>query len=256
MKNPALDQTLVSVIMPTHNAEAFLHEAVNSVLEQAYSQWELIISDDHSSDSTRAIAEAFVAKDRRISLITSDFRTGPARTRNRAISVAKGRWLAFLDSDDYWKALKLTETLKFAETNECALTFTSYQKLSDHSKELGRVVPVSTSVTYSQLLKSNQIATSTVVIDRNLYPGLKMQAEAFFDDYVAWLSILKEGYKAMSLPFPLTVYRTGRKSFSSNKIRAAVHVMKIYKDVEKLPTLSRYWNFANYALRGISKTLR
>lgn len=256
MKQFPHNQALVSVVMPAHNAEAFIHQAINSVLGQNYSQWELLISDDHSSDSTRAIAEAFVAKDRRISLITSDIRTGPAGTRNRAISVAKGRWLAFLDSDDYWKPLKLTETLEFAETNECALTFTSYQKLSGHSKELGRVLPVSTSVTYYSLLKSNQIATSTVVIDRNLYPGLRMQEGVFFDDYVAWLSILKQGNKAMSLPSPLTVYRTGKKSFSSNKIRAAVNVMKIYKDVEKLPTLSRYWNFANYALRGIAKTLR
>ncbi len=247
---------LVSVIMPAYNSEAHIAEAVNSVLRQSYSQWELIICDDHSSDSTRAIAETFAAADNRISLITSDAQGGPARARNRAISLGKGRWLAFLDSDDYWEPDKLKATLEFARKSDSTLTFTGYRKLTEPSKKIGNPVPVSSSVTYFDLLKSNQITTSTVVIDRNRYPNLAMREDVFFDDYVAWLSILKDGHTAMSLPAPLTVYRTGRKSFSSNKARAAKNVMKIFRDVEGLNAPLRYWYFANYALRGILKTFR
>lgn len=257
MRGLQMERTvLVSIIMPAYNSEAHITEAITSVLEQTYSQWELIISDDHSSDSTRAIAETFAEADNRILVITSDARSGPARARNRAISLAKGRWLAFLDSDDYWEPDKLRATIEFAQKSDGTLTFTGYRKLTEPSKKIGNPFPVSSSVTYFDLLKSNQITTSTVVIDRDRYPNFAMREDVFFDDYVAWLAILKDGHTAMSLPAPLTVYRTGRTSFSSNKVRAAKNVMKIYREVEGLNFPLRCWYFANYALRGILKTFR
>jgi teichuronic acid biosynthesis glycosyltransferase TuaG len=244
---------LVSVIMPAHNSEAVIREAVESVRGQSYSHWELIISNDCSSDGTLAIIEALAATDKRILLVNSERQMGPAHARNSAITLASGRWLAFLDSDDYWRPDKLRETIDFARQFHSVLTFTSYQKLIEPSKKLGSVISVPTSVGYPDLLKSNEIATSTVVIDLEKCPDFKFREDVFFDDYAAWLNILKGGHRAMSLSAPLTVYRTGRKSFSSNKLRAARNVMKILKDVEKLSAPRRYWFFANYAVRGLLK---
>ena len=246
---------LVSIIMPAHNSAIHLAEAVSSVLKQTYAEWELFICDDNSSDSTETIASSLAAKDKRIYVISLETRRGPAGARNAGIALSKGRWLAFLDSDDYWEPQKLEKSIKFAQESGSPLTFTSYRTLTEPSKRMGGTVPVPASLSYSDLLKSNQIATSTVVVDRRVCPTFTMPENVFFDDYVAWLGILKQGLVAYSLPTPLTVYRTGRKSFSSNKIRAGVNVFRILRDVEGLPFLPRYKNFAIYALRGIKKTL-
>ena len=98
---------LVSVIMPAYNAEKYIEEAVSSVLSQTYKNWELLILDDCSSDCTAEIAEYFASLDTRIRLLRNPQNMGVAKTRNRGFDIAKGEWIALLDSDDVWHSDKL-----------------------------------------------------------------------------------------------------------------------------------------------------
>lgn len=102
---------LVSVIMPAYNAEKYIEEAVSSVLSQTYKNWELLILDDCSSDCTAEIAEYFASLDTRIRLLRNPQNMGVAKTRNRGFDIAKGEWIALLDSDDVWHSDKLEKQL-------------------------------------------------------------------------------------------------------------------------------------------------
>lgn len=246
---------LVSVIMPAYNAERFISQAIESVRSQTYKNWELIVCDDQSSDRTRSIIAEFVRFDPRISQVQSVRNAGPGHARNLAIAEGRGRWLAFLDSDDVWDREKLRNTLAHAERCGSALTFTAYQRISEDGSRAGRTIRVPSSVTYRQLLRTNVIATSTVLIDRFKISNFQMVERVFFDDFIAWLQITKEGHKTAGLSAVLTKYRTRKKSFSSNKIRSARKVIWIYRNTESLNTIQTAWYLLHYTTHGILKHL-
>ena len=245
-----MEKPLVSVVMPVHNGEQYLAEAIQSVLGQTFVSWELLVSDDGSSDDSVSITRAFCRRDSRISLVTGATRGGPARARNRALDVARGRWIAFLDSDDVWQPDKLSATLEFAQLNRLALAYTAYTRLSARGSVL---IQVPQTVTYRTLLKSNHITTSTVLVNRELVPDLRMKELFGFDDYIAWLGILSKGLPAGGLRIPLTRYRKHGGSFSSNKLQAARRVFRVYRKQQMLSWPETLWYFGNYAVRGALK---
>jgi len=247
---------VVSVVMPAHNSEATIATAISSVLRQSHKGWNLIICDDFSSDGTLQIAQQFAQMDSRISLISLNQRGGPGRARNAAIRAATGRWLAFLDSDDLWEPEKLEASLAHALERDSTLVFTAYTRLKHSTGDLGRTIRVKPSVTYRQLLSSNVIATSTVILDRSKVPLVEMREDVFFDDFVLWLELLKKGGTADGLDRPLTFYGISDQSFSHDKIEAARHVWKIYRQVEGLPLSNALGHFFRYSIRGILKHLR
>lgn len=246
---------VVSVVMPVYNGEDFITASIESVLNQSFENWELIVSDDGSSDLTKEMVEAQEAKDSRVRLVSSELQSGPGAARNRAISVARGRWLAFLDSDDLWLPDKLALTLELAKDSGSALTFTSYRRALAPEWKLGREIRVPLRVTYKQLLRSNVIATSTVLIDTELVPKVVMNEQETYDDFIAWLEILRPGRTAYGLQNPLTVYRKGHQSYSARKLKLSTQVLKIFVDIEKLPIPQVAWYFSNYAIRGALKHL-
>lgn len=246
MSSPA-----VSVVMPVFNGARYLRQSVESVREQSFTSWELIISDDNSTDESVDIAKVYCRADPRITLEKTIRRGGPAAARNRAIAKAKGRWIAFLDSDDTWHPDKLVRSVDFAESHNLALTYTAY--FSENSEKRARLVAVPREVTYRDLLKTNHITTSTVLVDRQLVGDFRMNENYRFDDYVAWLEILKAGLPAGGLAEPLTTYRKHGGSFSSNKLEAARRVFVIYSRHQKLSWPKIAWYFANYALQGAIK---
>jgi|AntAceMinimDraft_1070359.scaffolds.fasta_scaffold104202_1 teichuronic acid biosynthesis glycosyltransferase TuaG len=245
----------VSVVMPVFNGERFISASIESVLTQSFDNWELIVSDDASSDATRDIVAVFADQDSRIRLVTSERQSGPGAARNRAISVARGRWLAFLDSDDRWLPDKLALTLELAKDRGSGLTFTSYRRALAPDWKLGREIRVPLRVTYKQLLRSNVIATSTVLIDTQLVPKVVMNEQETYDDYIAWLEILRPGRVACGLQQPLTIYRKGHQSYSAKKLKLSTEVLKIFVDVERLSRPQVAWYFSNYAVRGALKHL-
>lgn len=122
---------LVSIIMPSYNAALFIKDAIDSVLAQSYTNWELLITDDNSKDNSTQIIEEYAKKDSRIKLYALNKNVGAAEARNNSIKNAKGRFIAFLDSDDVWESNKLDKQLSFMIENGYAFTMTNYRIMSE-----------------------------------------------------------------------------------------------------------------------------
>lgn len=246
------DIDLVSIITPAYKVEKVIWETIRSVLAQTYPHWEMLIADDCSSDGTAEVVTHAEKLDTRIKLIRCEHNGGPAAARNAALAQASGRWIAFLDSDDMWLPTKLEETLAFAKSRKSALTFTGYRRISADGAVLGRYVSVPERLNYKQLLGNTAIATSTVIVDRQLVGEIHMQ-KVFYDDFVCWLGILKRGFVAHGLNLDLMRYRVVTNSVSRNKRRSASEVWKTYRANERIGFFHSTWFFLGYALQALKK---
>ena len=246
------EQNLVSIIMPAYNAEIFFEETLNSIINQSYDHWELIVVDDQSTDHTVQLIERLAHKEKRIRLIKSKTNNGPAVSRNMALEKAKGRWIAFLDSDDLWLENKLEQTIKFSCDEDAPFVFTSYRRFKHGTHDVGRIITAPDQRNYKQLLGNNVIATSTVLIDRNKIPDVKME-NYYYDDFVCWLSILKSGITARGLNIDLMRYRVIAGSVSRNKFKSALKVWDVYRRSERLSSLEALIFFLKYAINGSVK---
>lgn len=216
-----MNNELVSIIMPAYNAEKYIEEAIESVIKQTYENWELLIVDDGSADSTVALVQKFVAKDSRIKLIHLSKNCGVANARNVAIENAQGRYLAFLDSDDLWLAEKLEKQISFMQKNGYVFTFHKYASFESNIKQC-KIRNVPLNVDYNDYLKDNSTGSClTTVVDRSIIKHIYMPNEKH-EDYICWLNVLKE-YKCVAYGIQecLGYYRIGKKSVSSNKIKSA-----------------------------------
>ena len=197
---------LVSIIMPAWKAELYISDAIRSVIAQTYQNWELLVVDDCSTDGTIGVVEKFCEMDSRVILLKQSSNQGPACARNVGIEKARGRWVAFLDSDDLWSRSKLKEQLAFHKSSGAVISFTGYSRFKADGR-CGRVINVPPKLNYHQLLGDTCIATSTVVVDRNLSGEFFMQETVYYDDFVCWLDLLREGKFAAGLDQPMMKYR-------------------------------------------------
>lgn len=245
-------EDLVSIITAAYNAEQYLEETIKSVLNQTYKNWELIIVDDNSSDKTYEIASRYSQKDNRIKVVKLHKNLGPAAARNIAIKKSKGRYIAFLDSDDLWLPEKLILQTKFMKEKKLCFCYCSYRIIDESNNILGDFI-VPTQITYTDLLKTNYIGCSTVVFDSFKLGKLFMPNILKRQDYGLWLKILKKIKVAYGIKEPLVLYRLRKKSVSSNKLIAAKYQWKIYRDLEKLSFFKSLYFFLHYAWHGICK---
>lgn len=252
----SLKQTLdlVSVITPVHNASKYLGETIDSVLTQTYRNLEIILIDDASTDSSREIIKKYQELDQRVKSVLLDVNGGVANARNVGIKNAKGRFIAFLDSDDLWKVNKLEEQINFMIENDYEFTFTSYEFIDESSNKLGTVIHTKDKVSYSDLLKYNVIGCLSVIIDRNKIANIEMK-HIRHEDYSTWLNILKQGYTAYGLDKNLAYYRTRLNSLSGNKIKSAMWTWNIIRNEEQIPLFKAIYYFIHYALVNIKKRL-
>ena len=253
-KNPKLDlgQELVSIIMPAFNSQETISEAIESVLQQTYKHWELLIVDDCSLDNTSEIINKYIKVNPRIVYIPNQKNLGPSFSRNAGLSVAKGRWVAFLDSDDIWLENKLESSIRFAEEYSAPLVFTGFRRFLHKSLDCGIYQSVPFTIDYKKLLKNNIIATSTVVIDKKSVPEIQMR-DYYYDDFVCWLEILKSHKLAYGLDEDLMRYRVVKNSVSRNKLKSAFKVWAIYRKSEKLSLFKSLLTFFSYAHSGLKK---
>ena len=243
---------LVSIITPAYRVASVINETIDSVIAQTYPNWEMLIADDCSPDNTRDVVMARTKSDPRVKLVALDVNGGPARARNAALEMAKGRWVAFLDSDDLWLPEKLQRSLAHAQKNQAALVFTGFRRISANGDSVGRYVKVPDRLSYRQLLGNTAIATSTVVIDRHLAGDFRMR-KTYYDDFDCWLQILKQGRDAAGLNEDLMRYRVMSQSVSRNKRHSALHVWRAYRNLERLSLPMSIWHFGRYAIRGALK---
>ncbi|MEG0180816.1 MAG: glycosyltransferase family 2 protein [Romboutsia sp.] len=248
-----MNNNLVSIITPMYNAEKFVEDTINSVLNQTYKSWEMIIVDDCSSDNSAEIVKSYVQRDKRIKYIKTDLNKGVSNARNIAIKKARGRYIAFLDSDDIWYENKLEKQVSFIKANNYTIVYSAYELIDENNNKLNKIINVSESVDYNNLLKGNILGCLTVMIDKTKVNfEIKMSGKRH-EDYILWLSILKSGNSAYGINEILAQYRKSSKSLSGNKAKSAKWTWDIYREVEKLPLHKSIYYFWNYALGGIKK---
>ena len=247
-----MSQDLVSIITPAYRCAAVVGETIRSVLAQTHGDWEMLIAEDCSPDDTREVVRGWAERDPRIRLIALEKNGGPAAARNAALEQAKGRWLAFLDSDDVWLPEKLAKTIAFAKARNAAFAFTGFRRMSSDGAIVGRYIEAPARLSYRQLLGNTAIATSTVLLDATRVGTIRMK-KTYYDDFDCWLQVLKKGLDAYGLDEDLMRYRVLEKSVSRNKRRSAGKVWHAYRHVEKLSLPASAWYFTQYAVRGLIK---
>ena len=219
--NQEYNNALVSIIMPAYNSEHHIEEAIESVICQTYREWELLVIDDGSTDSTAALVGAIAKKDSRISLVRFKINQGVAAARNKGLELARGRYIAFLDSDDLWLPEKLEKQIAFMDDNGYSFTFHSYRHFKDANVSK-KVVKVPKVLSYDDELRGNYIGCLTVCLDRSGLKSFSMPNERH-EDYITWLNILKDNHIcAYGMQEDLARYRIGNSStISSNKLKSA-----------------------------------
>ena len=246
---------LISIITPYYNSSKFIDECVNSVLLQSYSNWELLIVDDFSDDNSKELLLDLEKKDERIKVIFLDFNSGAANARNVAIIKAKGRYIAFLDSDDSWESQKLDRQISFMMLNDIAFSYTKYQSISENGSDVISVFDAPYKMTYNCYLKNTIIGCLTVVIDREKVGNFEMPNIRSSHDMALWLLIMKRGFDAYGLNENLANYRIVSESNSSSKWSAVKDVWSVYRQLENLSFFNSIWCFSNYAFNAIKKRI-
>ena len=247
--------SLVSIITPSYNSEKFIEECVNSVFSQTYINWEMFIVDDCSTDNSREIISELALRDEKVKVIFLEENVGAAEARNIAIRKSKGKYIAFLDSDDFWHATKLEKQLSFMTENEIAFSYTTYQFISEDGKEFLNIIKALEKMTYHSYLKNTIIGCLTVVIDREKTGKFEMPNIRSSHDMALWLLIMKRGFPAYGLNEILAKYRVVSASNTANKFQAAKEVWGVYRKVERLNILYASFCFIGYAFNAIRKRL-
>lgn len=221
----------ISIIMPAFNAEEYLAESIDSVCGQTFNNWELVITDDGSTDGTMNIIRNYQITDKRIKLYVNSAGKGPASARNNSMNHASGRLIAFLDADDTWHPDKLAKQIAFMEKHKFDFTFTGYNHINDESM-FQKKIEIPDSADYATLLQTNVIATSTVIIRRERFSDLRMPDFPRAQDYALWLKLLHQVEQAHGLQEPYTDYRVTSNTGNRRKIFALMYLYKIYTQQE------------------------
>ena len=229
MKKP---HPLITIITPSYFSEKYIEDCILSVQQQTYINWEMLIVDGESCDSTVEIVEKKKKNDRRIKLITNVDDDGPAQARAYGIEIASGDYFAFIDSDDLWLPEKLQLQLQFMLENSYSFTFTRYQKMNKIGATTEASIGGHDSNTYVQYLRRRGIANSTVMLKKECISGDVLAAigSAHAEDTLWWLLIMKNGYKAFALQESLMIYRVVEDSRSSEVVNNQLAVWRLYRD--------------------------
>lgn len=243
---------LVSVIMPTFNSSNTVVESINSVINQTYQNWELLITDDNSSDNTIELINLY--SDKRIKVFKNHHNLGAGISRNKSIKESNGDFIAFLDSDDLWDPKKLELQISFMLQNNYALTYTAYNTF-DSNGFVGIVTPPK-SVTYNELIYSNVIGCLTAIYNAKILGKQYMPEIRKRQDMGLWLKILSKGYEAHGLPgTPLASYRLD-SGMTNNKIKILYWQWKFYRTTLRFTRKKTIAIYIKYLYKGVRKTYK
>ncbi|UAB76396.1 glycosyltransferase family 2 protein [Mesoflavibacter sp. SCSIO 43206] len=223
-------QPLVSIITPMYNSEKFILKTINSVVDQTYSNWELLLIDDGSTDNTIQIVEGFKQKYSNIKLLQNSKNLGAAQSRNKGIIEAKGDYIAFLDADDLWKPNKLDLQIQFMQTHNCDVSFSSYEQIDENGKPLNKLVQAIPKLTYNKYIKTNYIGNLTGMYNAKTLGKITSPDLRKRQDWLLWLAAIKKSSKpALGIQESLAYYRVRQNSMSSNKIELLKYNYLVYK---------------------------
>ncbi|MBR5227169.1 MAG: glycosyltransferase family 2 protein [Clostridia bacterium] len=227
-----MDNKLVSIIMPTYNCAKFIKRTIESVLAQTYDNWELCIADDCSKDDTEEVVKAF--NDNRIKYYKLETNQGAAMARNKAMEMATGKYMAFLDSDDIWKKDKLEKQIKFMEENDYNFTCTDYEQIDEQDNLLNKIIKTKKKADYNRILLDCPVGNSTVMYNVDKLGKFEVPNIRKRNDDALWLQILKKEKYIYGMPEVLMEYRIRSNSISSNKIDLIKYHWYLYRQIEHL----------------------
>lgn len=245
-----MDVPLVSVVMPAYNSGAYIQQAVDSVYRQQV-PLELIVVDDCSQDDTARQLERYRQRPD-FSYIRNDVNEGAAASRNKGVSLAKGKYVAFLDSDDWWGEGKLKEQLRAMEEGEAVLCSTGRELMRQDGSSTGKYIGVKEQVTYRDLLKHNSINCSSVLLPLSIAREFPMCYDQSHEDYITWLKILKKYGQAKGIDRPYLKCRLSENGKSRNKWKSAKMTFQVYRYMGYGIVKSCLF-FLSYAVHGIWK---
>lgn len=245
---------IVSVIMPSFNTGRFIKEAINSVINQTYTNWELIIVDDCSNDDTNEIINSF--EDSRIKYLKNDTNMGAAICRNRALKEAKGKWIAFLDSDDLWKKDKLEKQIGFMEKGGYDFSYTNYIEMDEKSTPNGIIVTGPKKISKNKMYDYCWPGCLTVMYSAEKIGLIQIEDIKKNNDYAMWLKICKKA-DCYLLDEELAMYRKRNGSISNHKYWKLIKWhYKLYREAEHNSMIRSIFNTCRNMIGGVYKKIK
>lgn len=232
-----MSEKLVSIITPTYNCAKFIAKTLDSVQAQTYQNWEMIIVDDRSQDNTKEIVEGYMKNDPRIQYHLLDVNSGAAVARTTAMSLAKGSYMAFLDSDDIWMPDKLERQIRWMNDNGYAFSCTAYEQIDEDDNLLNRTIKTIKKTDYNRLLLDCPVGNSTVVYDVEKMGRFEVPNIRKRNDDALWLQMLKKEKYIWGMPDVLMKYRIRQNSISSNKLKVIKYHWILYREIEHLSVI-------------------
>ena len=251
-KEKEIEKEKVSIIVPMYNAEKFIGKTIESVLAQTYQNWEMLIMNDVSTDNSLAIVSVYAKKDERIKIVNTEKNVGVVKGRNFLIDLASGKYIAFLDADDYWHNKKLEKQIKFMKEKNASISCTEYTRVKENEEKINDVI-IKEEISYNDMLKNNYLGCLTVIYDAKKIGKRYFKELEKNEDYVLWLEIVKDVNTIYGLKENLAYYRVLDNSRSSNKVKTAKVRWEIYRKIEKLSLLKSIYYFLHYAIRAVLK---
>ena len=242
---------LVSIVIPVYNAKKYLKESIDSVINQTYKKWELILINDASTDNSKNIINNYLSN-KKIKLINLEKNSGVSIARNTGVLNSKGKYIAFLDSDDIWDPKKLQKQMELIKNKDANFTYTGVTYINEDGKNNSFIFEVPEKTCYKKLLKQNIIACSSVLIKKDFLLENKMPGDYMHEDYATWLSILKKEKNAYGINEPLLIYRISSNSKSGNKFRAFKMNWNTYRYL-KLNVFQSIYYMSYYVIRNLKK---
>lgn len=245
---------LVSIITPCYNGAKYVAETIESVLNQTYSNWEMLVIDDGSKDNSSEIIDSYANKDSRIRLIKQENK-GCAAARNNGIRNAKGRYIALLDADDIWHNDFLEEQIKYMNENSAICVCSAYERIDENSKPLGHPTKPKKIITVKDMKVMNCVGCLTGLYDSSKY-GKKFLDESLHsirDDYAFWYEIISLENKAYGNQKILAKYRVTTSSTTGKKIPLIKKQYHFYRNYLKLNPISSFINLLRWGFSGLRK---
>ena len=228
-----MNKDLISIIMPSYNTGKYISESIMSVQNQTYREWELLIVDDCSTDDTDRVVAKFLS-DKRIRYIKNNKNSGAAISRNKALSCAKGRWIAFLDSDDLWTPDKLEKQLDFMKKNNYDFSYTYYEEIDENSNEKGVLITGPQKINKRKMNNYCWIGCLTVMYNKDIVGNIQIKDIKKNNDYAMWLKVIKKS-DCYLLPENLAKYRKRQGSISNHGYTKLIKWhYKLFKDAEEM----------------------
>ena len=243
---------LVSIIIPYYKKKNYIKKTINSILKQTYKKFEIIIINDEPGELSKNILSFLKKKDNRIKIINNKKNIGAGESRNKGIKIAKGKYIAFIDSDDLWKKNKLLKQIEFMHKKNIEISHTSYEIIDDDSVIKG--TRQAKLMNYKKLIKSCDIGLSTVIIKKSLIKNLRFPNLKTKEDYVLWLEIAKKGKTIHALNTKLTQWRKSKNSLSASVVRKLTDGYYVYRHYLKFSVIKSLYSLLVLSINFLNKS--